>query len=70
MKKVIQETNHFLRIDPNCGADDKAMNDRIALAGFAAYQRAKKSGVPIARYDADLKVTYLLYPDGRRENVK
>lgn len=70
MEKVIRETTKFLRKDLNHEDNDKEMNDRIALAGFIAYQQAKQNGVPIARYDAKKKVTYLLYPDGRREDVR
>lgn len=27
-------------------------------------------GIPVARYDAEKKATYLLYPDGHREYVE
>lgn len=53
--------------DPACIAEDAELNRRIAAMGFAAYQRAKMNGAPVARYDAGRKQPYLLHPDGRRE---
>ena len=48
---------------------DTEMDRRIASVAFEAYQRAKMKGIPVARYDAERKAAYLLYPDGHREYV-
>ena len=45
------------------------MNFRISSVAFEAYQQAKMKGIPVARYDAERKAAYLLYPDGHREYV-
>ena len=45
------------------------MDRRISSVTFEAYQRAKMKGIPVARYDAERKAAYLLYPDGHREYV-
>ena len=49
--------------------DDAEIDRRISSVPFEAYQRAKMKGIPVARYDAEKKATYLLYPDGHREYV-
>ena len=49
--------------------DDAEMDRRISSVAFEAYQQAKMKGVPVARYDAERKAAYLLYPDGHREYV-
>lgn len=49
--------------------DDAEMNCRISSVAFEAYQQAKMKGIPVARYDAERKAAYLLYPDGHREYV-
>lgn len=49
--------------------DDAEMDRRISSVAFEAYQRAKMKGIPVARYDAERKAAYLLYPDGHREYV-
>ena len=45
------------------------MDRRISSVTFEAYQRAKMKGIPVARYDAERKAVYSLYPDGHREYV-
>lgn len=69
-KTIILSENVILHEDPHCGDNDIEMNNRIANVGFVAYQRAKKKGVPVARYDASKRSIYLLHPDGSREYVK
>ena len=49
--------------------DDAEMDRRISSVAFEAYQRAKMRDIPVARYDAERKAAYLLYPDGHREYV-
>lgn len=53
--------------DPHCDDEDEEMDRRISQVAFVAYQQAKMKGLPVARYDAEKKATYLLYPDGHRE---
>lgn len=55
--------------DPHCDEEDAEMGRRISSVAFEAYQRAKMKGIPVARYDAEKKCAYLLYPDGHREYV-
>ena len=45
------------------------MDRRISSVAFEANQRAKMRDIPVARYDAERKAAYLLYPDGHREYV-
>ena len=54
---------------PRCDDEDEEMDRRISQVAFVAYQQAKMKGVPVARYDAEKKAAYLLYPDGHREYV-
>ena len=53
----------------HCDDEDEEMDRRISQVAFVAYQQAKMKGLPVARYDAEKKATYLLYPDGHREYV-
>lgn len=55
--------------DPHCDDEDEEIDRRISQVAFVAYQQAKMKGLPVARYDAEKKATYLLYPDGHREYV-
>ena len=55
--------------DPHCDDEDEEMDRRISQVAFIAYQQAKMKGLPVARYDAEKKATYLLYPDGHCEYV-
>ena len=54
---------------PHCDDEDEEMDRRISQVAFVAYQQAKMKGIPAARYDAEKKAAYLLYPDGHREYV-
>ena len=38
------------------------MDRRISQVAFVAYQQAKMKGLPVARYNAEKKAAYLLYP--------
>ena len=49
--------------------DDAEIDRRISSVAFEAYQQAKMKGIPVARYDAERKAAYLLYPDGHRAYV-
>ena len=53
----------------HCDDEDEEMDRRVSQVAFAAYQQVKMKGLPVARYDAEKKATYLLYPDGHREYV-
>ena len=66
----IADENRPLRYeDPHCDDEDEEMDRRISQVAFVAYQQAKMKGIPVARYDAEKKAAYLLYPDGHREYV-
>ena len=54
---------------PHCDDEDEEMDRRISQVAFVAYQQAKMKGIPVARYDAERKAAYLLYPDGHRAYV-
>ena len=66
---MADESKTLLYEDPHCDDEDKEMDRRISQVAFVAYQQAKMKGLPVARYDAEKKATYLLYPDGHREYV-
>ena len=66
---MADKSKTLLYEDPYCDDEDEAMDRRISQVAFAAYQQAKMKGLPVARYDAEKKATYLLYPDGHREYV-
>ena len=55
--------------DTHCDDEDAEMDRRISQVAFVAYQQTKMKGLPVARYDAEKKATYLLYPDGHCEYV-
>ena len=66
---MADESKTPLYEDPHCDDEDEEMDRRISQVAFVAYQQAKMKGLPVARYDAEKKATYLLYPDGHREYV-
>ena len=66
---MADESKAPLYEDPHCDDEDEEMDRRISQVAFVAYQQAKMKGIPVARYDAEKKATYLLYPDGHREYV-
>lgn len=65
---MTDESKTPLYEDPYCD-DEEEMDRRISQVAFVAYQQAKMKGIPVARYDAEKKAAYLLYPDGYREYV-
>lgn len=65
---MADESKTPLYEDPYCD-DEEEMDRRISQVAFVAYQQAKMKGIPVARYDAEKKAAYLLYPDGHREYV-
>lgn len=65
---MTDESKTPLYEDPYCD-DEEEMDRRISQVAFVAYQQAKMKGIPVARYDAEKKAAYLLYPDGHREYV-
>ena len=66
---MADESKAPLYEDPHCDDEDEEMDRRISQVAFVAYQQAKMKGLPVARYDAEKKAAYLLYPDGHREYV-
>ncbi len=66
---MTDESKTLLYEAPHCDDEDEEMDRRISQVAFVAYQQAKMKGLPVARYDAEKKATYLLYPDGHREYV-
>ena len=66
---MADESKTPLYEDPHCDDEDEEMDRRISQVAFVAYQQAKMKGIPVARYDAEKKAAYLLYPDGHREYV-
>ena len=66
---MADESKTLLYEAPHCDDEDEEMDRRISQVAFVAYQQAKMKGLPVARYDAEKKATYLLYPDGHREYV-
>ena len=66
---MADESKTPLYEDPYCDDEEEEMDRRISQVAFVAYQQAKMKGIPVARYDAEKKAAYLLYPDGHREYV-
>ena len=58
---MTDESKTPLYEDPYCD-DEEEMDRRISQVAFVAYQQAKMKGIPVARYDAEKKAAYLLYP--------
>ena len=57
---MADKSKTLLYEDPYCDDEDEAMGRRISQVAFVAYQQAKMKGLPVARYDAEKKATYLL----------
>ena len=66
---MTDESKTPLYEDPHCDDEDEEIDRRISQVAFVAYQQAKMKGISVARYDAEKKAAYLLYPDGHREYV-
>ena len=67
---MADESKTPLYEDPHCDDEDEEMDRRISQVAFVAYQQAKMKGIPVARYDAEKKAAYLLYPDGHPYNFR
>ena len=65
--------NKINKVVPNNYPDGVMPDDKLTpllrMGIRHAIEEAKAKGIPIARYDNDLKKAYLEYPDGRREYV-
>ncbi len=57
-------------LDSTCGVPDDELTKRFVEAVRIANEIKKIKGVPIQKYDDDLGLSYLEYPDGRREYAK
>ena len=57
------------QLDYTCGLYDEEMTRRFEEAIRIAEDTRRVQGLPVARYNADEKKAYLLYPDGRIQYV-
>ena len=57
------------QLDYTCGISDEEMTRRFEESIRIDEEVRKVQGLPVARYDADEKKAYLLYPDGRIQYV-
>ena len=60
------ETND---LDHTCGLSDEELTERFKAAIRIDDEIRRIMGLPAARYDAEKKLAYLEYPDGRIEYV-
>ncbi len=54
-------------LDSMCGVSDEEMTYRFREAIRIENEIKKVKGLPIAKYDANTKISYIEYPDGRIE---
>lgn len=54
-------------LDSTCGITDDELTERFKEAIRIDNEIKKIKGAPIAGYDAEKKVAFLEYPDGRRK---
>lgn len=57
-------------LDYTCGVSDDELTKRFVEAVRIENEIKKIKGVPIQKYDSDKGLSYLEYPDGRREYAK
>ncbi|MEA4923546.1 MAG: hypothetical protein VB031_09405 [Eubacteriaceae bacterium] len=57
----------YNELDSMCGVSDEELTERFREAVRIDNEIKKIKGVPIAKFDKELKKAYLEYPDGRRE---
>lgn len=58
---------NYNELDSMCGVSDEELTERFREAVRIDNEIKKIKGVPIAKFDKELKKAYLEYPDGRRE---
>ena len=56
-------------LDSTCGISDEELTQRFKESIRIDDEVRRIKGLPVARYDDELKRAYLEYPDGRREYV-
>lgn len=66
MKETYEEANE---LDSTCGISDEELTERFKASIRIDDEIRKIKGLPVARYDDELKKAYLEYPDGRRKYV-
>lgn len=54
-------------LDSTCGVSDDELTRRFQEAVRIENEIKKIKGLPISKYDLERKVSYIEYPDGRRE---
>ncbi len=57
------------QLDYTCGVSDEEMTRRFEESIRIDEEVRRIQGLPVARYNAEEKKAYLLYPDGRIEYV-
>ena len=57
-------------LDSTCGISDEELTQRFKASIRIDDEIRKIKGLPVARYDDEMKQAYLEYPDGRREYVE
>ena len=60
------ETNE---LDSTCGLSDEELTERCKASIRIDNEIRRVKGLPVAKYDAEMKQAYLEYPDGRIEYV-
>ena len=66
MKETCEEANE---LDSTCGISDEELTERFKASIRIDDEIRKIKGLPVARYDDELKKAYLECPDGRRKYV-
>ncbi len=66
MEEIIEVANE---LDSTCGISDEELTERFKASIRIDDEIRKIKGLPVARYDDELKKAYLEYPDGRRKYV-
>ena len=56
-------------LDSTCGISDDELTYRFKESIRIDDEIRRIKGLPVARYDDEIKQAYLEYPDGRREYV-
>lgn len=57
-------------LDSTCGVSDEELTKRFNESIRIENEISRIKGAPIAKYDAQKKLAYLEYPDGRIEYAK
>ena len=62
----MNQKNEF---DFTCGLSDEELTERFRQSIRIDNEIRRIKGLPVAKYDKEMKRAYLEYPDGRREYV-